>query len=355
MNVKILKAHDLDDLLTLADKNDVAMIDSLYQQAMLFFPGLEYGDELQRSEAKESLIRLFSDMEGKMQEICGNMPKIHVHSFLGTKENCSQVSRVMATLRDIKTGKHEFIYNIQRAFEILFDLAYRGEEGLEMNRFFIKTPVVNPAQNYAIHAFSNIDNKIDNSVMCVLLRGALLPSMVLSREIQKFSSQGYLTPFALFKIKRDDTKNEHNMEYIFNLDHSFFDLEMLNGKDLIFADPMNATGGSFITVVKFLLDSGVKPKSIKIFNVVSALKGALRIIRAIENCEIYTLWLDPALNEKAYIMPGLGDAGDRINGKADELFPNNIIQLIAHYGRNIAGLYPSQLWEIENTLLKTKL
>ena len=48
---------------------------------------------------------------------------------------------------------------------------------------------------------------------------------------------------------------------------------------------------------------------------VSTLKGALRIVRAVPEAEVYTLWMDPALNEKAYILPGLGDAGDRINGR----------------------------------------
>jgi uracil phosphoribosyltransferase len=141
------------------------------------------------------------------------------------------------------------------------------------------------------------------------------------------------------------------MEYILDLDRSFFSLEALNGKDLVFADPMNATGGSLVTVVKDLLDVGIKPKSIRFFNAIAALKGALRVVRALDNCDVYTLWMDPALNDKAYIMPGLGDAGDRINGSDGESHPRNIIQLIADYGDNIARLYRSQLREIESTVL----
>jgi uracil phosphoribosyltransferase len=116
---------------------------------------------------------------------------------------------------------------------------------------------------------------------------------------------------------------------------------------------MNATGGSLVTVVKYLLGEGIKPRSIQFFNVIAALKGALRVVRALENCQVYTLWMDPILNEQAYIMPGLGDAGDRINGKDGENNPRNIIQLIADYGDNIAGLYRAQLREIENTVLDT--
>jgi uracil phosphoribosyltransferase len=64
--------------------------------------------------------------------------------------------------------------------------------------------------------------------------------------------------------------------------------------------------------------------------------------------------MDPMLNDKAYIMPGLGDAGDRINGRDTE-FPRNIIQLVADYGSNIARLYRAQLREIENTVLNVRL
>jgi uracil phosphoribosyltransferase len=186
-----------------------------------------------------------------------------------------------------------------------------------------------------------VDEEIENSVMCVMLRGALLPSMIMSKEIQEYSSKGYVTPFALFRIRRDDTKKEHNMEYILDLDKSFFDLDALDGKDLIFADPMNATGGSLVTIIKYLRDQGVRPKSIRFFNVISALKGTLRIIRALENVTVYTLWMDPVLNDKAYILPGLGDAGDRINGADKEEMDRNIIQLIADYGSTITSLYRS--------------
>jgi uracil phosphoribosyltransferase len=116
---------------------------------------------------------------------------------------------------------------------------------------------------------------------------------------------------------------------------------------------MNATGGSLVTVVKYLLGEGVKPRSIQFFNVIAALKGALRAVRALENCRVYTLWMDPVLNESAYIMPGLGDAGDRINGRDPET-PRNIIQLVADYGSNIARLYRAQLRQIEDTVLNTK-
>jgi uracil phosphoribosyltransferase len=288
-----------------------------------------------------------------MQDICRSEEGLQVYSFLTPQESHPEASRLIAKLRDLRTENEEFVYYIQRAYEMLFKLAYGGTTGSNKNYLIVKTPVSAPVQNFAVHKITNVDSMIENTVMCVMLRGALLPSMIMSKEIQEYSSHGYVTPFALFKIRRDDTKHENDMEYIMDLDRSYFKLDHLDGRDLIFADPMNATGGSLVTVVKYLLDEGIKPKSIQFFNVISALKGALRAVRALENCRVYTLWMDPVLNENAYIMPGLGDAGDRINGRDPELMPRNIIQLVADYGSNIARLYRAQLRQIENTVLNT--
>src|SRR5574344_2714245 len=302
---------------------------------------------------EDKIIEGYDRMGHAMQDICNNHPNLKVYSFVTEEGAHAEASRVISKLRDVKTDHQEFMYYSQRAYEMLFRMAYTDKHYDKKNHIVVKTPVTYPVQNYAGHKIPDIDYKIHHSVMCVMLRGALLPSMIISKEIQEYSSNGYITPFALFKISRNDTKNESNMEYILNLKNSFFDLEQLDGKDLIFADPMNATGGSLVTVVKYLHSQGVKPKSIKFFNTISALKGSIRVTRALENCTCYTLWLDPALNTSAYIMPGLGDAGDRLNGCDTKEQPRNIIQLIADYGSNIAGLYRDQLTKIEQTVLGT--
>jgi len=54
----------------------------------------------------------------------------------------------------------------------------------------------------------------------------------------------------------------------------------------------------------------------------------------------------------AYIMPGLGDAGDRINGKDMEETPRDMIQLLADYGSGISSLYRAQIRTIEETVLR---
>ncbi len=357
MNKVILKAQDLDGYLTEGDKSNLERMDALYRQAMVSFNILATSaapGELKKEE--KTLVELYNRMGSLMQEICRNEPRIQVYSFVTPPESHGEASRLIAKLRDLKTGRQEFVYYTQRAFELLFNLAFGGAQGgaasPDKNYLIIKTPVNVPVQNFAVHKIPDVDAAIGNIVMCVMLRGALLPSIIMSKEIQEYSSMGYVTPFALFKIKRDDTKSETTMEYILDLERSYFHPEDLDGKDLVFADPMNATGGSLVTIVKYLLENGVRPKSVKFLNVISALKGALRITRAIENVTVHTLWMDPVLNDRAYIMPGLGDAGDRINGKDGEENPRDILQLIADYGTNVTGLYRSQLRIIEETVLR---
>ena len=337
----ILKAEDLDGYLTEDDQNDLRTLEGMYKDALKAFNPVN----------QEKIVSSFDEMGHKMQDICAKHPNIKVFSFDTEEGAHAEASRVISKLRDVRTDHSEFIYYSQRAYEMLFRLAFTDQHSDKKNHIIVKTPVDNPVQNYAVHKIPDIDYKIQDSVMCVMLRGALLPSMIMSKEIQEYSFTDYVTPFELFKISRDDTKKENDMQYILNLKNSFFDLEEMDGKDLIFADPMNATGGSLVTVVKYLQSQGIKPRSIKFFNVISALKGSLRVTRALENCTCYTLWMDPVMNEKAYIMPGLGDAGDRLNGKDSHEKPRNIIQLIADYGHNITGLYRSQLRKIEQTVL----
>ncbi len=352
MSKFVLKASELDGFLTEQDKSYLSRMDHLYGEALQAFEILSSSqNEARLKAAKSRLIELYTSMGKLMQEITKQEPFIRVYSFVTPRENHGQASRLIAKLRDVRTQRQEFVYYMQRAYEMLFNFAYTEDTSTNKNYLIIRTPVTVPVQNYAVHKIPDVDESIENAVMCVMLRGALLPSMIMSKEMQEYSSTGYVTPFALFRIKRDEHKSEKDMEYILDLERSYFDPSLLAGKDLIFADPMNATGGSLVTVIKYLEREGVVPKSIQFFNVISALKGALRIVRALNNVKIYTLWMDPVLNTAAYILPGLGDAGDRLNGPDPEDSPRNIIQLIADYGSNIAELYRAQVRKIERTVL----
>ncbi len=88
--------------------------------------------------------------------------------------------------------------------------------------------------------------------------------------------------------------------------------EDIASRDAIIVDPMLATGVSSAAAVGFLKDRGVK--NIKFVCIVAAPEGIKAIAEAYPDVDIYCGTVDDCLNENGYILPGLGDAGDRIFG-----------------------------------------
>lgn len=86
----------------------------------------------------------------------------------------------------------------------------------------------------------------------------------------------------------------------------------IDQRQVIVVDPMLATGGSAIAAIKFIKDRG--GKDIKLMNLVAAPEGVKAVQEAHPDVDIYVAAVDERLNENAYILPGLGDAGDRIFG-----------------------------------------
>ena len=83
-------------------------------------------------------------------------------------------------------------------------------------------------------------------------------------------------------------------------------------RDVIILDPMLATGGSASAAIAFIKEYGVQ--NIKLMNIIAAPEGIARIRKDHPDVEIYVASVDERLNEHGYIVPGLGDAGDRIFG-----------------------------------------
>ena len=90
--------------------------------------------------------------------------------------------------------------------------------------------------------------------------------------------------------------------------------EDLGSRTIILCDPMLATGGSSSDAITMLKKRGVLPGSIRLLCLVSAPEGVAKVQADHPDVDIYTAALDDHLNEHAYIVPGLGDAGDRLFG-----------------------------------------
>ncbi|MBO6939484.1 MAG: uracil phosphoribosyltransferase [Deltaproteobacteria bacterium] len=103
-----------------------------------------------------------------------------------------------------------------------------------------------------------------------------------------------------------DPKTLVAVEYYFKIP------EEIEDRDVIVVDPMLATGNSAIAAVERIAE--LKPKSLKFLCLLAAPEGIAEFHDAHPNVPIYTASVDEKLNEKGYILPGLGDAGDRLFG-----------------------------------------
>jgi uracil phosphoribosyltransferase len=103
-----------------------------------------------------------------------------------------------------------------------------------------------------------------------------------------------------------DPKTLTAVEYYFKMPHD------MDQRDIIVVDPMLATGNSAIAAVDRLKE--LRPKSIKFVCLVGCPEGVSAMQKAHPDVPIYAAAIDRQLNDHGYIMPGLGDAGDRIFG-----------------------------------------
>ena len=83
---------------------------------------------------------------------------------------------------------------------------------------------------------------------------------------------------------------------------------------VLITDPMLATGGTTMAAMKELTQRGVDPARVRIVSVVAAPPALQKLSAAYPGLNIYTAAIDEGLNEKGFIVPGLGDAGDRTFG-----------------------------------------
>lgn len=92
----------------------------------------------------------------------------------------------------------------------------------------------------------------------------------------------------------------------------YFKLPPEKNSTVVILDPMLATGGSIIAAIEDVLSHGYK--DIRCICLIAAPEGKKAVEKAFPDIDVYVASIDDHLNEKGYIMPGLGDAGDRIFG-----------------------------------------
>ena len=196
------------------------------------------------------------------------------------------VSHKLTILRDKKTGTKEFREIIG---ELSMMLCYEAMKDAELDDKEIETPICKmkgKALNEDKYAFVPI-LRAGTGMLDGLIK--VMPNAKIG-HIGMYRNEETLKPVRYyFKTPKD-----------------------LDKREVIILDPMLATGGSGIDAIESLKESGAK--KLKFLCIIAAPEGIKNLQDAHPDVEIYAAALDEKLNEKGYIVPGLGDAGDRIFG-----------------------------------------
>jgi uracil phosphoribosyltransferase len=195
------------------------------------------------------------------------------------------IQHKLGFLRDQNTSSAEFRGIIK---ELTKFLAYEATKELSLKMEDIQTPIAKAKVG-----------RINNAPIIVSIMRAgngMIDSML---EALPFCSAGHIG------IYRDKFIN-NTVEYYFKLP------ENTKGKDILLIDPLLATGDTVIASIDRLKQYEVG--KIKLLTILTCQSGIERVHHFHPDVEIYTLGAEETLNEKGYLVPGLGDAGDRLFG-----------------------------------------
>lgn len=196
------------------------------------------------------------------------------------------VDNKLSILRNKKTGTKEFREIIS---EISMFLCYEALKDAKTTEIEIETPICKtPARKL---------NEDDYAFIPILRAGTgMLDGLISVLPNAKIGHIGLYRNEETLKPVRYFYKVPKNIEQ----------------KQIVVLDPMLATGGSSIDAITMLKEEGAK--NIKFLCIIAAPEGIKALQLAHPDVEIYAAAVDEKLNENGYIVPGLGDAGDRIFG-----------------------------------------
>ena len=196
------------------------------------------------------------------------------------------ITHKLGILRDIHTGTKEFRELIT---EISTLLCYEATKDAKLEKTIIETP---------LEKMETGKLNEDNYAIVPILRAG----MGMLDGIINVIPNAKVGHIGLYR----DEETFQPIEYYFKMP------ENVSQREVLIIDPMLATGGSASATISRLKEEGVK--KIKLLCVVAAPEGINLIEKDHPDVQIYCATEDRTLNESAYILPGLGDAGDRVYG-----------------------------------------
>ena len=200
----------------------------------------------------------------------------------------SILNKFLAEIRavDIQKDSMRFRRNIERIGEII---GYELSKDLSFSLKEIETPL----------GVKNIETVTNEVVLCSILRAGLPLHNGLLNYFDDAEN-------AFISAYRHHPNNDADFEIVVE----YFASPSIEGKTLLLADPMLATGRSLVAVYEAILKYGV-PKEIHVVAVLGSSEGVDFVKEHFpDNTHLWIADIDSELNEKGYIIPGLGDAGD---------------------------------------------
>ncbi|MBC7997506.1 MAG: uracil phosphoribosyltransferase [Leptolyngbya sp.] len=214
------------------------------------------------------------------------MPSTGTNTSKLTVADHPLVQNLLTRLRDYQTPSSEFR---ERARQLSYFLCYEAMKELGVREVGVETPI-GPAKGTALS---------DYVVFAPVLRAGL----ILAEAAQEVFPNARIYHIGL----RRDEETLKAISYYAKLP------EALPSESRVFVlDPMLATGGSACAAINLFHQLNVQ--TIHLISIVAAPEGVKRVHDQFPNVHITTAALDEHLNEHGYIVPGLGDAGDRIFG-----------------------------------------
>ncbi len=196
------------------------------------------------------------------------------------------IQHKLAILRDKETGTKEFRELIS---EIAMFLCYESMKDAKLENVEVETPITTlktgklNEDKYAFVPILRAGTGMLDGIIRVI-PNAKIGHIGMYRNEETFKPVNYF-----FKVPKD-----------------------IEDREVIILDPMLATGGSAIDAIEILKEKGVK--KLKFLSIIAAPEGVERVEKEHPDVQIYCAHIDECLNENKYIVPGLGDAGDRIFG-----------------------------------------
>lgn len=191
---------------------------------------------------------------------------------------------------NVQHDSMRFRRNIERIGEIM---AYEMSKDLNYKDIEIQTPL-------GVKKTTAIEDQL---VLCSILRAGL-PLHLGFLNYFDDAENGFVSAYR-YHPNNDDT---------FEIKVEYQAVPNIGNKNLILIDPMLATGQSMVAVFNKLIEKG-KPSTIHIAVVIATPEGITYLEKHLpDNCHLWVATLDEKLNEKNYILPGLGDAGDLAYG-----------------------------------------